>query len=163
MLPHWTIWIWGSRPRLTLLRASVLGLTLYLLGRFVCPPMHVAGRSMEPTIHDGAWRLGNLLKFHSRNPQRGDVVVISLVGHHAYYLKRVLGLPGETIAFQQGMLLVNGQAVTESYLSTNSDWNMLPLDIPPGEYFVAGDNRAVPLREHMAGLTHRCDMAGGLL
>jgi signal peptidase I len=163
MLPQWTIWIWGSRPRLTILRATVLGLVLYLLGRFVCPPLHVVGRSMEPTIHDGAWRMGNLLKFNSRNPQRGDVIVIRLVGHHAYYLKRVLGLPGETIAFQQGALLVNGRAVPESYLSTNSEWNMPPVCIPSDEYFVVGDNRAVPLREQLAGLTRRLDIAGGLL
>ena len=71
MLPTWTIWLWGRKPRVTLLRALVLGVLLYLVGRFAFPPLHVAGQSMEPTIHDGTWRLGNKLKFLQREPQRG--------------------------------------------------------------------------------------------
>ena len=62
---------------------------------------------MEPTIHDGSWRLGNLLKFNGRNPRRGEMVIIRMAGWHAYYLKRVLGLPGENIAFDHGALVVN--------------------------------------------------------
>jgi len=163
MVPQWTVWIWGRRPLVTLLRAVMLGLMFYALGRFVCQPVHVAGRSMEPTIHDGSWRLGNLLKFHNRNPQRGEVVMITMAGWHAFYLKRILGLPGETIAFQKGMLLVNGRVVAEPYRKTFSAWTMAPICIPPDEYYVAGDNRVMPQSAHMAGLTRRGDIAGGLL
>ena len=162
-MPSWTIWLWGRRPLVTLLRAAVLGALLYLTGRFAFPPVHVAGLSMEPTIHDGTWRLGNKLKFHTRDPRRGELVMISMAGWHAYYLKRVLGLPGETIAFNKGALLINGQRVPEPYLDGDSAWTMPPTRVPAGEYFVAGDNRAVPLPAHMAGLTRRSAIAGGLL
>ena len=163
MLPHWTIWLWGRRPLVTLARAAVFGILLYLVGRFAFPPVHVSGLSMEPTIHDGTWRIGNKLKFHARDPQRGELVMVTMAGWHAYYLKRVLGLPGETIAFKKGELLINGQVVPEPYLDGDSGWNLPPTRVPEGEYFVAGDNRAVPLASHKAGLTRRSDIAGGLL
>lgn len=162
-MPSWTIWLWGRRPLVTLLRAAVLGTVLYLVGRFAFPPVHVAGLSMEPTIHDGVWRIGNKLKFRTREPQRGDLVMVSMAGWHAYYLKRVLGLPGETIAFTHGVLLINGRVVPEPYLRGGSDWTLPPTRVPEGEYYVAGDNRAVPLPAHMAGLTRRSTIAGGLL
>lgn len=163
MLPTWTIWLWGRNPRVTLLRAVVLGVLLYLVGRFAFPPVRVAGASMEPMIHDGAWRIGNKLKFINHDPQRGDLVMVRMAGWRAYYLKRVLALPGETIAFTNGTLLINGRPQPEPYLSCGSAWNMPGARVPSGEYFVAGDNRAVPLPAHMAGLTRRADIAGGLL
>ena len=156
--------MWGRRPLVTLLRAALLGTLLYLTGRFAFPPVHVSGLSMEPTIHDGTWRIGNKLKFMSRDPQRGELVMVSMAGWRAFYLKRVLGLPGETIAFKNGALLINGMMTAEPYLAGGEDnWNLSPLRVPEGEYFVAGDNRAVPLPLHAAGLTRRGDIAGGLL
>jgi signal peptidase I len=162
-MPTWSIWLWGRRPHVTLLRAAVLGTALYLVGRYAFPPVHVSGLSMEPTVHDGTWRIGNKLKFHNRDPQRGELVMIRMAGWHAYYLKRVLGLPGETIAFRSGALLINGHVVPEPYVDGTSDWALNPTRVPEGEYFVAGDNRAVPLPAHKAGLTRRSDIAGGLL
>lgn len=163
MLPTWTIWLWGRNPRVTLVRAVVLGVLLYLVGRFAFAPVHVSGLSMEPTIHDGTWRVGNKLKFLNRDPQRGELVMVKMAGWRAYYLKRVLALPGEAIAFTNGMLLINGRPQPEPYLQCGSAWNMPATRVPAGEYFVAGDNRAVPLPAHMAGLTRRGDIAGGLL
>jgi signal peptidase I len=163
VLPTWTIWLWGRKPRVTLLRALVLGVLLYLVGRFAFPPVHVAGQSMEPTIHDGTWRLGNKLKFLQREPQRGELVMVRMAGWRAFYLKRVLALPGETIAFSKGVLQINGRAQPEPYLHGESNWSLPATRVPEDEYFVAGDNRAVPLAAHKAGLTRRSDIVGGLL
>jgi signal peptidase I len=161
--PSWNIWLWGRRPRVTLVRAAILGTLLYFVGRFAFPPVHVTGVSMEPTIHDGTWRIGNKLKFLGRAPQRGELVMVNMAGWRAFYLKRILALPGETIAFTNGRLLINGRVMPEPYLHGDSDWTMPPTRVPTEEYFVAGDNREVPLPLHMAGLTHRRDIAGGLL
>ncbi len=163
MLPIWTIWLWGRNPRVTLWRALALGALFYVLGRFAFPPVHVSGMSMEPTIHDGAWRLGNKLKFLQREPERGELVMVRMAGWRAFYLKRVLALPGETIAFSNGVLLINGRVQAEPYLRCGSAWQLPATRVPLGEYFVAGDNRAVPLAAHKAGLTRRGDIAGGLL
>ena len=108
-------------------------------------------------------RIVNLLKYRNNDPVRGDVVVIAPAGRRVYYLKRILGLPGETVSFNAGQLTVNGQPQEESYLADRGDWNMAPAALESNEYFVAGDNRAVPIEQHLIGVVSKEKIAGGLL
>lgn len=158
-----TTWLVGRRPRRTLVRATVLALATYVLFGHIWRPMLVRGISMEPTLHDGAIRLATLVRYRHRSPERGDIVIIAMAGGRSYYLKRVLALPGETIAFQDGLRLLDGSPAVEAYLREAGHWNMGPVHLDPGQYFVGGDNRSVPFEQHLAGSVNRSDIRGGLL
>jgi len=153
----------GSNPRRTLRRSLVLAILTYLLFRYVLVPVRLRGLSMEPTFRNGSIHIANTLRYVRRDPQRGDVVVISMTGNHAFYLKRVLGLPGERIAFDAGQLYVNHEARPEPYVPDRGTWTMPQLTVGRNEYFVAGDNRLIPMELHTLGTVNRAKIRGGLL
>ena len=117
--------------------------------------MRIHGISMEPTYGDGefhvCWRAG----YWFREPRHGDVVAVRFAGPRAALLKRVVGLPGDTIAFRDGILYRNGAAQHEPYIAQPSDWNLPPRTVAPGTLYVidAGEQAGseagpVPLDGH---------------
>jgi signal peptidase I len=118
-----------------LLAAIVFLLVNTATGRF-----RIDGSSMESALHDGEYVLINRLVYKLHPPERGDVIVFRRDGRRDY-IKRVLGLPGETIEIRSGQVFVNGQSIPESYLRELGAYSMQPRTIGPDEYFVLGDNR----------------------
>ena len=119
---------------------------------FVVSLARIKGRSMLPTLHDRdfalVWRLGYLL----RMPQRGDVVICHYPGRKMKripflpqsFVKRVIGLPGDTVEWLEGELLLNGQPLREPYLDParcRFKRTRPPRTLGPDEYYVLGDNR----------------------
>ncbi|HNY36009.1 MAG TPA: signal peptidase I [Candidatus Pacearchaeota archaeon] len=116
-------------------------------------PFMVKGSSMEPNYHSGDYLIIDELSYKLREPQRGEVIVFKYPLNPSYrYIKRIIGLPGETIEIKNGEVFVgnnNGEfkKVDESlYLSTKvqEEWkstNYNPLTLKANEYFVMGDNR----------------------
>jgi signal peptidase I, bacterial type len=156
----WTLAI-GRFPRRTLRRACWWAIATALLFGALLRPVVIQGRSMEPTLPDGGIRLATRWWTDAqRRPSRGDVVVIRRVGARAYYLKRVIALPNETIAFTGGALYINGREMPEPYLKDRGDWTMPELRLGPNEFFVAGDNRSMPIEEHALGRVERNRLAG---
>ncbi len=155
-------WVIGSNPARTVLRAVIWGVLAFIVVRFAAQPVMVRGRSMEPTIQDGSLRIINLLAFRLREPRRHDVVAIRMLGSRTYYLKRILGIPGDTVAFENGTLILNGAAVSEPFARGPCAWSMGPVRLGDEEYFVAGDNRTGPMETHLAGVVRRERIAGGL-
>jgi len=153
----------GRDIRVTLRRALLLAVASVLFFRFVCLPVRVRGSSMEPTFKNGELHAACLLQHAWRAPQRGEVVVISMSGTKAFYLKRILALPGERIAFDRGTLLINDRPQPEPYLHGTGTWTMAEMMVPDGEYFVAGDNRSIPIERHTLGTVNRKMILGGLL
>ena len=154
--------IWGTSPRRTLGRAVILALVSYLLFGFILLPIRVTGISMEPTYRDGSINLVNTLRYRFRPPRRGDVVAIR-VGRRVMLLKRVVGLPGERLAFREGILTVNGQPIPEPCRKRRPRWNLSEVKIGPDEFFVVGDNRFVPPAFHYHGRVRRHKIVGGPL
>src|SRR5229473_1149574 len=115
----------GRRPRRTLARILVLSLTSFVVFKFVLRPIRVTGISMEPTYHDGRVNFVNRLAYRFAEPQRGDVISIAIAGESIMYMKRIIALPGETIAIKAGDLMINGQLQPEPYVK-----NRLPWEIP---------------------------------
>jgi signal peptidase I len=76
------------------------------------------------------------------------------------YLKRVIGMPGETVAFVNGQVLINGQALDEPYEKLPCGWNLPPEKLGPDEYFVVGDNRSMPSENHTFGKVERNRIVG---
>lgn len=154
----------GRNPIFTFYRVIGLVAVSYLVFNFVLLPIRVDGISMLPTYKSGAVNCLNRLAYAFHPPRRGDVVGIRLrAGRHVMYMKRIVGLPGETIAFRHGRILINGRPLYEPYLRTPCDWDIAPDVLGGDEYFVVGDNRTMPAADHTKGKVERKYIVGKVL
>ena len=114
-----------------------------LLNRFIIVNAQVTSGSMSNTIHTGDRVLGFRVDYWFHDPQRGDVIFFKNPDNEAeIYVKRVIGLPGDTVEIISGLTYVNGQRLSEPYLA-ETPWNLDfgPYLVPEGCYFFLGDNR----------------------
>jgi signal peptidase I len=158
----WRVWLIGHRPRRTLVRALGLAVLAYLFFGHVMRPVIVRGRSMEPTIRDGAVRLAHLWMYRRRDPRRGEIVVIRMTGRRMMLLKRVLAVPHDRIRFDGGALWLNGERYPEPYVVHRGNWTTAEYQLEPDEYYVAGDNRAARIEDHDTGIAERERLVGGI-
>jgi signal peptidase I len=160
-LPRWlSIVVMGRNPRTTLVRVAVLVLASFVVFKFILLHIQVEGISMMPTYQDGSKHFVNRLAYLWRDPQRGDVVGIRLAGVHRMFLKRIIGLPGETVAFEKGRVLINGEVLDEPYEKSACDWYYPPVKLGADEYFAVGDNRTMAWTEHRMGRVDRAHIVG---
>ncbi len=159
----------GRSPRRTLVRAAILAAVCVVVFKFMLWPMRVTGLSMTPAYADHSFNFVNRLAYLWHEPRRGDVVGIRLTPSQGWlapgvlYLKRIVGLPGETISFVNGHLLVEGRPLNEPYEKGPCDWNVTPVKVKPDKYFVVGDNRSMPKEDHYFGQVERSRIAGRAL
>ena len=114
------------------------------LNCFIIVNANVPTGSMQDTIQPGDRLIGSRLAYIKDNPERGDIVIFKYpVDEDEVYIKRVIGLEGETIEIRDAKVYINGIALNEDYLK--DEWVVandgLSLEIPDGCYFVMGDNR----------------------
>jgi len=163
--PSWvqTVLI-GRNPKRTAVRIVILvAMCLLVFNRFVLVPIRVEGWSMMPTYHDHRINFVNRVVYHFHKPQRGDVVAIRTSGISIMYMKRVIGLPGETVAFQGGRALIDGEILNEPYIKCRCDWELPPRHLGPDEYFLVGDNRSMPASDHTMGVASMARIVGKVL
>jgi signal peptidase I len=123
----------------TILPAVLIVLAINL---FLAQPRTVHGQSMEPNLHENQRVIVDLVTYHFRPPQRQEIIVLNLPDRHTDPLiKRVIGLPGDTIEIKQGAVYVNGNKLNEPYLSQGTSGTLAPQLVPEGHVFVLGDNR----------------------
>jgi signal peptidase I len=126
---------------------AVALLAAVLLRAFVVQPYFIPSGSMEPTLHINDKVLVNKLSYDFHSVHRGDIIVFSKPGNDFSpgikdLIKRVIGLPGETISGQDGAVFINGVKLKEPWLPKGSVTDSFsPVHIPSGYYFVMGDNR----------------------
>lgn len=101
----------------------------------------IEGASMLPTLHEGEYLIINKIIYKLVEPERGDIIVLQYPNDRSRdFIKRVIGLPGDTLSISNGQVTVNGVVLDEPYISappSNEDtWT-----VPEGQYFVMGDNR----------------------
>lgn len=112
---------------------------------FIVESFWIPSESMVPTLDVGDRVLANKFIYRFTSPQRGDIVVFkSVETPDEDLIKRVVGVPGDTITVQSGVLFVNGKPQKEPYVDQQyPDMSFFgPLTVPPGHIFVMGDNRA---------------------
>lgn len=153
----------GRNLRVTLVRAVFLGILTVIVFKVAVLPVRVTGISMLPTYRDGRVNFINRLAYRSHPPRHGDVVGVRLAGPSIMFLKRIVGVPGERIGFSEGHVTVNGTKQDEPYLRWPSNWEREPVELAPDEFFVVGDNRTMPMRDHTFGVATRERILGKLL
>jgi signal peptidase I len=129
--------IWGRDV------AIALGLAVFIIV-FLYQPVRVEGTSMAPLLSDQERIFINKFVYHFEPIHRGDVVVFWYpLDTSKSFIKRVIGLPGDTIDIRAGVLYVNGKQVPESYVPPSyfDDSSYGPYTVPPDAYFVMGDHR----------------------
>ena len=125
----------------------------YVIANFIINPIRVDGSSMHPTIEHGDVGFSNILSYKLFDVKRFDIVVVFEDSLDEYVIKRVIGLPGETIQYKDNELYVNGKVVDEDFLDETycNEMSMLmndnftddfgPTTLSENEYFIVGDNR----------------------
>jgi len=168
--PNWLrVAVIGRDPKVTLIRAAILAVVCVIVFKFVFLPVRVRGLSMDPTYKSGSVNFINRLSYIRHEPGRGDVVGLRLGRRSSssapsiMYLKRIVGLPGETVAFANGKLLINGTILDEPYVKNPCDWNSEPVTVGDGQYYVVGDNRSMPQEDHEHGQAQRGQIVGKVL
>nr|WP_294493516.1 signal peptidase I [uncultured Mediterraneibacter sp.] len=138
----------------------------YLVVTFVGQRTQVSGESMETTLSDGDQLIVDKISYRFRDPKRYDIVVFPYrYEENTYYIKRIIGLPGETVQIVDGTVYIDGQVLGEHYGNetiANPGIAADPITLGDDEYFVLGDNRnnSQDSRTANVGLIHRDELMG---
>jgi signal peptidase I len=157
--PHssW-MWAWVVEISETVLPAIVIAV---LINLFLAQATRVYGHSMEPNLHTDQRLVVEKLSYRLHTPRRTDVVVLHIPDHSKELLiKRVIGLPGETIQVKDGGVYLDGQLLDEPYLNVETRGSYGPLLIPPDHIFVMGDNRGASNDSRSFGPVHIQQVVG---
>lgn len=132
---------------------------------FVAQPFLVSGSSMEPTFTDGDYLLIDELSYRFREPERGEVIVFRYPGdHRSFYIKRVIGLPGERVVIASSTVTVYGadgtKALHEPYIANGSYAGAFDGTLADGQYFMMGDNRNFSYDSRSWGPLAKDDISG---
>ena len=133
---------------------------------FIGQRTKVSGHSMETTLSDGDNLIVDKISYRFRDPERFEIIVFPFqYEEHTYYIKRIIGLPGETVQGIDGYVYINGEVLDENYgLEVMDDPGIAaePITLGEDEYFVLGDNRnhSSDSRDPSVGVLHRDDIMG---
>ena len=153
---------WGS-IFLEIFQTLIMALIFYFLIDSFFPRVRVENISMKPTLQPGELLLVNKLSYRLGEPHHGDVIVFHYPGNPSEdYIKRLIGLPGDDIRVENGLVYINNQPMDEPYIAAppayNGDWK-----IPEDSYFVLGDNRNQSSDSHSWGFVPRDLIVGKAL
>ncbi len=119
-----------------------LAIVIFLVLQTTIQSSIVLGSSMEPNLENGQRLIINKAVYHFRAPERGEIVILHPpIEPQKEYVKRVIGLPGDTVEIHNGVVYVNGKALAEPYITDAPRYNLAPIKVPANNYFVLGDNR----------------------
>ncbi len=155
-LPEKTESSWKEFLKLLVLSAIiVIPFRLY-----VAQPFIVDGASMDPTFATGQYLIVDELSYHFEEPKRGSVLIFKYPKDESkYFIKRVIGLPGETVSIKNGQVSINGTPLNEPYVKLpKSDMEVYTL--AQGEYYVMGDNRYASADSRLWGPVPEKDIIG---
>lgn len=154
----------GRSPRTTLARIGILVATSVVMFGWVLLPVRTQGISMLPLYETEGLHFFNRLAYVWRAPRRGDIVAIRVGGGEVVYVKRIVGLPGERLRIERGVVFVDGTPLEEPYVRYRTNrWELREVVLGPDEYFVIGDNRSMRIEQHTLGRAPRARIMGTAL
>lgn len=166
------------RENLWLEVVKTLGLSAILafgIRTFVAEARYIPSKSMVPTLQVDDRLIVDKVSYHFRDPQRGDIIVfmppdeasVVCTGPQApqqhnkdAYIKRIIGLPGDTVEVKQGQVFINGNPLKEGYVAEVPDYQYGPRTVPQNSYLVLGDNRNNSCDSHYWGFVPRDNIIG---
>ena len=110
-----------------------------LLRMYVYEFVQVKGDSMNPTLLNGEFVF--VEKINAHEPKRGEILIVKYPEDENYYIKRLVGMPGDIVSVENGRLMINGIAQEEAYIAEEIDYDLSERLVPENMYFVLGDNR----------------------
>lgn len=145
----------------SLVIAAILAL---IIRAVIIQAFYIPSGSMEPTLNVGDRILVNKFIYHLRQPAYGDVVVFKFPGDTSRdFIKRVVGLPGDVISVSEGKLHRNGKPISEGYIKERIYYDFGPVEVPPDNLFVMGDNRNNSNDSHEWGTLPKANLLGKAL
>ena len=153
---------------LELVKIAVLaGITIGVVRYFIFKPFYVEGQSMDPTFHEKEYLIIDEITYRFNEPKRGEVIVFRApTVEKDYYLKRVIGLPGERVKVEDDKVIVynndnsTGVLLEEIYLENVPTPGQTTITLGPDEYFVIGDNRKASFDSRRFGPIKKTDIIG---
>jgi signal peptidase I len=140
-----------KRFLLDILETVGLAVVLFLAINAVSARVRVDGYSMRPTLENGEFVLVNRMAYKFGQPERGDIIVFRSLNAPEDLIKRVIGLPGETVRVESGKVYVNDVPLAEAYIAAPPNYAGT-WSVPDGYLFVLGDNRNDSSDSHSWGL-----------
>lgn len=142
----------------TLIIALVLA---FVIRTFVFESFQVQGHSMLPTLHNSDRVLVNKLALRIGKPKTGEIIVFqSPVVPSQDWIKRVIGVPGDTVSIRQNVVYINGKKYPEPFLKYRQSKNYGPVTVPAGDLFVLGDNRPISYDSRYFGMLKQSRVVG---
>ncbi len=135
----------------------IILIIVIIVRSFIVTPVRVNGESMEETLHEGEMLILN--KFDDTY-EYGDIVVLNKDVTGSAVIKRIIGLPGETVEIENGIVYINEEKIEDEFSLFNEDDDMEKMLLGENEYFVLGDNRAVSLDSRIFGMVNISDIEG---
>lgn len=155
---------------LELLKFAIIAAIIVIpIRMFIAQPFVVSGSSMVPTFHDKEYLIVDEISYHMRDPHRGEVIVFRYPNDPSkFFIKRVIGLPGDTIKIKDGSIVVindqypEGLLLDEPYIKNKSS-DSFETELHADEYFVMGDNRVASSDSRIWGALPRNYVVGRAL
>ena len=139
----------------------VLALVIFFAARATIQTYEVQQTSMEPNFFEGQRVVVNKVVYWFGEPQRGDVVIFkSPNGDNEEFIKRVIGLPGDTVQIISGAVYVNGVKLDEPYVTRSFTYSLARETVPADNYFILGDNRDISNDSHRGWFMPRENLIG---
>ncbi len=140
----------------------IAGITVFIIRTYVVQPFLVSGQSMEPNFQGGNYLLIDEVSYRLEDPQRGDVIVFRYPGDEkTFYIKRIIGIPGDQVVVSNGRVSINGQILNETYLDEDiRTVGNINRKLGPDEYFVMGDNRDYSFDSRQWGILSEKNIIG---
>ena len=139
-----------------------------LIRTFIAEPRYIPSDSMLPTLEQKDRLVVEKVSYYFHPPKKGDIVVFTppqQLQQQGYekeqaFIKRVIGISGDVVAVYDGKVYINHQPLDEGYIFESPNYNLLPVQVPPGQLFVMGDNRNNSNDSHIWGFLPEGNVIG---
>lgn len=164
-----------KKPNVWVETASLLGFSLFfalVIRTFVAEARYIPSKSMLPTLKVGDRLMVEKISYYFQKPQRGDIIVFTPPDNALRcdptqtlplknaYIKRIIGLPGETVEVKEGRVFINGEELQEEYINSLAHYQFPPTEVPEQNYLVLGDNRNESCDSHVWGFLPHDNIIG---
>nr|WP_164929024.1 signal peptidase I [Gloeobacter violaceus] len=159
------LWSFLKSQRENIQSIAVALVLTFTIQTFAAQAFYIPSGSMEPTLLINDRLMVEKITYDFSTPERGQIIVFTPPKNHFNsndqpFIKRVIGLPGDTVEVKAGKVFINGKALDEKYIAEPPAYVMPPVKVPADQFFVMGDNRNNSFDSHIWGFLPRQNVIG---